>query len=131
MANGTVFYRSWILDPKATLNGLVFYYVISTNCLTILLTVLLFYSKLQYGVLLPSDPDSPHVLQDEAVVRLVDPQEQSLDLGKLRRLACGTLVIALMLASGNILHSYYSLYRDKLFWESWYGDIIVKKNYGS
>jgi hypothetical protein len=100
------FYRSWILDPKSIpFWGVRFYYLIGTSCLTLLLTVLLFYSKLQYGVLLPSDPDSPHVLQDGAVVPLVAPQEHSLDLGKLRRLAGGTLVIALTFAIGNILNS--------------------------
>ena len=104
-ASETIFYHSWIIDPKAPLNGLVFYYYISTNCLTILLTVLVFYSKLKYGVLLPSDPDSPHVLQEGAVVPLVAPQQPSLDLGKLRRLAAGTLVIDLMFAIGNILNS--------------------------
>ena len=107
MANGTVFYRSWILDPKATLNGLVFYYVISTNCLTILLTVLLFYSKLQYGVLLPSDPDSPHVLQDGAVVPLVAPQEHRINL---RPIAGGMAVIALILAIIFIWHLYIEPY---------------------
>ena len=71
----TSFYHSWIFFPITTHNGgLVFLYTIGTNCLTILLTVLLFFSKLQYGVLLPSDLESPHVLQAGAVVPAVNTE---------------------------------------------------------
>ena len=62
----------WIFNPKLTpYGGLRFYYALGSNCLAILLTVLLFYSKLQYGVLLPSHLESPHVLEAGAVVPLV------------------------------------------------------------
>ena len=105
----TKFDHSWILNPKsAPYGGLVFYYVIGTNCLTLLLTLLLFFSKLQYGVLLPSDPLSPHVLQAGAVVPLVAPDQPGIDLPKLRSMAAGTLVVLLLAAVVRVWGSYFS-----------------------
>ena len=100
-----------IPNPKSIHNGgLVFYYVIGATCLTIFLTVMLFFSLLHYGVLLLFDPNSPKCS------RLVlwclsggsTPQEPGVTLAEeLRSLAGGTLVIALMVAIVNIWHFSY------------------------
>ena len=106
----TKFNCSWILNPKSTPYGvLVFYYVICTNCLTLLLTVMLFFSKLQYGVLLPSDPLSPHVLQAGGVVPLVTQHETVITrTTKLRKMAAGMAVLLLIAAVVKVLHFYYA-----------------------
>ena len=106
----TKFNCSWILNPKSTPYGvLVFYYVICTNCLTLLLTVMLFFSKLQYGVLLPSDPESPHVLHNGGVVPLVTQHETVITLTtKLRKMAAGMAVLLLIAAVVKVLNFYYA-----------------------
>ena len=96
-----------IFNPKTTTyGGLRFYYALGSNCLAILLTVLLFYSKLEYGVLLPSHPESPHVLEAGAVVPLVTPQDTQISLTKLRKMAAGMAVLLIIAAVYIGLYSF-------------------------
>ena len=105
----TTVLHSWILNPKSTYtNELLLYNVLANNCWAILFTALLFFSKLQYGVLLPSDPESAHVLQAGAVVPLVAPEQPMITLSNLRRMVGGTLVLALIAAVLYIWDGYAS-----------------------
>ena len=105
----TTVHHSWILHPESThTNELLLYNVLVNNCLAILFTAMLFFSKLQYGVLLPSHPESAHVLQAGAVVPLVAPQQPIITLSKLRSMAAGTLVLALIAAIVYIWDAYGS-----------------------
>ena len=90
-------YKSWISDPTLSHKGNIFYYVILCNCLTILFTTLLFFSKLECGVLLPSDPLCPHLLQDGAVLPLESPEDPGLNTAKLKWIATCILVIVLII----------------------------------
>ena len=100
-------YRSWILEATLNHRGDIFYYVIVCNCITIAFTIMLFLSNLQLGVLLPSDPECPHVLQDGAVVPLEPPQDPGLDTAKLKWIATCILVILLIVAFLYVLHTHH------------------------
>ena len=100
-------YRSWISEATQTHRGNIFYYVIACNCLTITFTTILFFSPLQYGVLLPSDPDCPHVLQAGEVVPLEPPQDPGLDTGRLKWIATGILVIFLIAVLLYVWHRHF------------------------
>ena len=101
----------WIKDSKEIHYGRFLYYIIGCNCLTILLTFLLPYTTLQYGVLLPTDPETPHVLEEGAVVPLQPPQDSGLDLARLRRMGLWALLVAAGVALVKAYHAYPRLWR--------------------
>ena len=104
-------YRSWISEATLTHRGNIFYYVIACNCLTIIFTTMLFFSKLEYGVLLPLDPECPHVLQAGAVVPLQPPEDPGLDRAKLKWIATCILAVVLVVA---ILDAWHTRRQGKL-----------------
>ena len=54
---------SWISSGEPANLDRYFYYLIVINCVTLGLTILLRFTRLQYGVLLASQIESPHVIQ--------------------------------------------------------------------
>ena len=72
---------------------------------------MLFFSKLEYGVLMPSDPSCPHVLQAGAVVPLQPLEDPGLDRAKLKKIATCILVIVLVVA---ILDAWHTRRQGKL-----------------
>lgn len=54
---------SWISSGEAAHADRYFYYLIGCNCLTLGFTILLSFTRLQYGVLLASQIESPYVIQ--------------------------------------------------------------------
>ena len=98
----------WIRDSKEVNFGGKLYYVLGCNCLTILLTILLPYTTLQYGVLLPTDLETPHVLEEGAVVPLQPPQDSGLDMARLRKMGLWALMVAAGVALVKAYHAYHS-----------------------
>ena len=104
----------WIRDYKEVHQGRFFYYMLGCNCLTVLLTMVLPYTSLQYGVLLPTDPTTPHVLEQGAVVPLQPPQDPGLDLARLRRMGLWALLMAGMVALVKAYHASYQNVNDAI-----------------